>query len=100
MDPHHPLCGQRLQLLSLTCARGPAFIAVALPDGRRRLLRRAATDLDQPAAPIPSVAVLRISARTLVPLARRIRNMLAASIREVAHADAPIPDPASDTTPD
>ena len=51
-DPHHPLFGQRLKLLSLACSRGPAFIAVALPDGRRRLIRRAATDLEQRDPPV------------------------------------------------
>ena len=41
-----------MTLLSLSCSRGPAFIAVALPDGRRRLIRRAATDLEQPLGPL------------------------------------------------
>src|SRR3954470_468370 len=33
-DPRHPLFGQQLKLLSLSCGRGPAYIAAALPDGR------------------------------------------------------------------
>ena len=41
-----------MTLLSLSCSRGPAFIAVALPDGRRRLIRRAATNLEQPLGPL------------------------------------------------
>ncbi|MBV9776496.1 MAG: hypothetical protein JO143_05550, partial [Acetobacteraceae bacterium] len=77
--------GQQLTLLSLTCGRGPAFVAVALPDGRRRLLRRTATDLDRPLA-LP-VALPRISARALLPLARHIRSMLAASNTEALHAN-------------
>jgi len=84
-DPHHPLFGRELELLSLACSRGPAFIAVALPDGRRRLLRRAATDLEQP--PALQAALPRISARALLPLARHIRSMLAASSEEAFHAD-------------
>lgn len=48
IDPQHPLRGERLALLSLSCSRGPNFIAIGLPDGRRRLIRRAATDIDQP----------------------------------------------------
>jgi hypothetical protein len=44
-DRHHALCGQLLPLASLHSARGPAYIVVALPDGRRRSLRRTSTDL-------------------------------------------------------
>ena len=36
-DPRHRLSGQCLAVLSLACVRGPRFIAIALPDGRRRL---------------------------------------------------------------
>jgi hypothetical protein len=46
MDPSHPLFGKTLKLLSERCGRGKAFIAVALQDGRRRLVLRSATDLD------------------------------------------------------
>ena len=92
-DPHHPLFGRELELLSLACSRGPAFIAVALPDGRRRLLRRAATDLEQP--PAPQAVLPRVSARALLPLARHIRSMLAASSEEVFHADRPQSDPST-----
>jgi len=83
------LFGQQLTLLSLTCGRGPAFVAVALPDGRRRLLRRTATDLDRPLAlPVAlPVALPRISARALLPLAWHIRSMLAASNTEALHAN-------------
>ena len=81
-DPRHPLFGQRLTVLDLSCSRGPRFIAVALLDGRRRLIRRAATELEHPATtdlPVPLV-----SARTLLPLARHVRGMLAASSTEPA----------------
>src|SRR3954451_12592618 len=33
-DQHHALCGQLLPLVSLHSARGPAYVVVALPDGR------------------------------------------------------------------
>ncbi|MFC7556706.1 hypothetical protein ACFQU7_37565 [Pseudoroseomonas wenyumeiae] len=88
-DPRHPLFGQRLRLLSLTCGRGPAFVAVALADGRRRLLRRAETDLERPLA--PEAALPRISARALLPLAQHIRSMLAVSRQEASHAEPPHP---------
>ena len=92
-DPRHPLCGQRLQVLSLTCARGPRFIAVALPDGRRRLIRRAAIELEHPVQ--PEQAVARISVRMLLPLARHIRRVVAASPEEATYADTPQPSPTS-----
>lgn len=80
IDPQHPLRGERLALLSLSCGRGPNFIAVGLPDGRRCLIRRAATDLDQPAMIEP--VVQRVSVRTLLPLARHLRRILATSQEE------------------
>jgi hypothetical protein len=86
-DPDHPLFGQQLKLLSLSCGRGPTYIAVALPDGRRRLMRRAATDLERPLA--PRMVLPLISVRTLLPLARHIRNMLAPSNEEVCHVNSP-----------
>jgi Family of unknown function (DUF5372) len=96
-DPQHPLVGQRLTVLSLLCARGPRFIAVALPDGRRRLIRRAATDLERPGA--TELPVPRVSARTLLPLARLVRSVLAASSAEPADAVPSPPDPASTPAP-
>ena len=96
-DPGRPLFGQALKLLSLRCSRGPGFLALSLPDGRRRLVPRAATDLDRPLA--SAVALPRISVRTLLPLARRIRSMLAASCTEACHADTlPSPGPPAATT--
>jgi hypothetical protein len=46
-DPHHALYGQRLELVSSSSARGPRHVTVALADGRRRSVRRAATDLGE-----------------------------------------------------
>lgn len=78
------LSGQCLAVLSLACARGPRFIAVAPPDGRRRLIRRAVTDLERPTT--VQVPVPRISARTLLPLARYIQSVVTASGTEIVHA--------------
>jgi hypothetical protein len=86
-DPRHPLFGQQLKLLSLSCGRGPAYIAAALPDGRRRLVRRAATDLERPLAPRTVLPI--ISVRTLLPLARHIRSMLSTPSEEVSHVNLP-----------
>jgi hypothetical protein len=78
-----------LQLVPLRSARGPAYIVVELPDGRRRSLRRSVTDLAGVVEATPSAAreAPRISARTLLPLARHLATSLAASAVEVPHAD-------------
>jgi Family of unknown function (DUF5372) len=98
-DPRHPLSGQRLTLLSQVCARGPGFIAVALADGRRRLVARSATDLDR-LPPAAEPAMPRVSVRTLLPLARHVRRMLAPSTEEVLHADPSPSDPPSPSVDD
>ena len=85
-DRHHALCGQLLPLVSLHSARGPAYIVVALPDGRRRSLRRASTDLAG-TAEAPVYDGPRISAGTLLPLARHIVACLAIAVEEVIHDD-------------
>jgi hypothetical protein len=85
-DRHHALCGQLLPLVSLHSARGPAYIVVALPDGRRRSLRRASTDLAG-TAEAPLYDGPRISAGTLLPLARHIVACLAIAVEEVIHDD-------------
>jgi len=85
-DRHHALCGQFLPLVSLYSARGPAYIVVALPDGRRRSLRRASTDLAG-TAESPLYDGPRISVGTLLPLARHIVACLAVAVEEVIHDD-------------
>src|SRR3954464_14506328 len=89
-DRHHALCGQLLPLVSLRSARGPAYIVVALPDGRRRSLRRASTDLAG-AATASAVTSLcdgpRVSVGTLLPLARHIVAPPPNAVEEVTRAD-------------
>src|SRR3954447_4620724 len=94
-DRHHPLCGQLLPLVSLHSARGLAYIVVALPDGRRRSLRRASTDLAG-TAKAPLYDGPRISVGTLLPLARHIVACLAVAVEEVIHDDyaPPVAEPA------
>src|SRR3954447_17020557 len=76
-------------------ARGPAYIVVALPDGRRRSLRRASTDLAG-TAEAPLYDGPRINAGTLLPLARHILACLAIAVEEVTHDDyaPPVAEPA------
>jgi hypothetical protein len=85
-DRHHALGGQLLPLVSLHSARGPAYIVVALPDGRRRSLRRASTDLAR-TAEVPLYDGPRISTGTLLPLARHIVARLAIAVEEVTRDD-------------
>ena len=82
-DPRHALYGRRLAVLSLWASRGPEWISVALPDGRRRSIHRAATDLARPwpgdcRRPLVSV-------RTLLPLAHLVRDLLRISRGENPH---------------
>jgi hypothetical protein len=100
-DPHHALSGQQLRLVSLRSARGPAYVVVALSDGRHRSLRRSITDLAGAAAASPLTPVIplrngfRISARTLLPLARHIVAGLATPIEKVTRDDRSPPAAAS-----
>src|SRR4051794_5782112 len=89
-DRHHALCGQLLPLVSLHSARGPAYVVIALPDGRRRSLRRASTDLAGAAAASPVASLCdgpRISVGTLLPLPRHIVPRLAIAVEEVTYDD-------------
>jgi hypothetical protein len=88
-DRHHALCGQRLPLIAIRSPRGPAYLVVELPDGRRRSLRRSVTDLAGAAEATPSLErdAPRISARTLLPMARHVAASLAGPAEEVPHDD-------------
>ncbi len=83
-DPHHPLFSQRFTILPERSSRGPGFVVVTLPDGRQRSIRRAATDLGATAATAaePRPALLRASARTILPLAHHLARTLASSSKE------------------
>jgi hypothetical protein len=76
-------------MLADRSGRGPAYVAVVLPDGRRRSVRKAVTDLvalPRPAGPnLP-----RISIRTLIPLARHVNRILNLLTEEVIR-DEPAP---------
>lgn len=74
MDPTHPLFGKTLRLISEQCSRGKALVAVALEDGRRRLIARSATDLES--KKYHGREISWISARSLLPLARHIQCCL------------------------
>jgi hypothetical protein len=72
-DPHNFLFGHQLEMLKDRSGRGPAYVGVALPDGRPRAVR-ALTDLGEtPITSRPNAGDLpRISAPTLIPLLQHL----------------------------
>ncbi|WP_350314058.1 DUF5372 family protein [Mesorhizobium opportunistum] len=85
IDPRHGLAGQRLELVSSRSARGPAFVVVRLPDGRRRSIRRSVTDLAaaSPEEQDASKPLACINVRTLLTLMQHLNSTLASRIEEV-----------------
>jgi hypothetical protein len=90
-DPHHFLFGHRLEVLKERAGRGPAYVVVALPDGRRRAVRIASTDLAETLITSrPNAADLpRISARTLIPLMQHLSASLSLLNEKVIRDDPP-----------
>jgi hypothetical protein len=90
-DPDHFLFGQRLEVLKERSGRGPDYVVVALPDGRRRAVRIASTDLGK--TPITSghnaADLPRISARTLIPLMQHLSASLSLLDEKVIRDDPP-----------
>ncbi|MCW2239217.1 hypothetical protein [Azospirillum canadense] len=82
----HSLYGQRLQVAPEASSRGPDWLTVFLPDGRRRHVHRAATDLisDTDGGTSREPCEARISARTLLPLADCLRALLKVSKGDAA----------------
>ncbi|WP_210205930.1 hypothetical protein, partial [Bradyrhizobium algeriense] len=90
-DPHHFLFGHRLEVLKERSGRGPAYVVVALPDGRRRGVRIASTDLTETSIAFrPNAADLpRISVRTLIPLMQHLSASLSLLDEKVIRDDPP-----------
>lgn len=90
-DPHHFPFGHRLGVLKERSGRGPAYVVVALPDGRPRAVRIASTDLaETPITSRPDAAELpRISARTLIPLMQHLSASLSLLDEKVIRDDPP-----------
>ena len=86
----HALAGQKLRVVSLRSSRGPAFVLVALPDGRHRSIRRSITDLaTEPFRNLQDSIEesYPVSVRTLLALARylaaRRANIEATSVTQL-----------------
>ncbi|WP_368856661.1 hypothetical protein [Chelativorans sp. ZYF759] len=78
--------------MSSRSARGPAFVVVRLPDGRRRSIRRSVTDLA--AAPAEErgapKSLPRISVRTLLTLMHHLNSTLTSRNEEVIRDEHPV----------
>ena len=95
LSRRHGLFGQVLPIVSLRSARGPKFIMVRLPDGRRRSIPRSITDLaGEPFSNGLDDSIeesLRISVRTLLPLAHFL-TARSSSLEETGDERAASPD--------
>src|SRR5208282_148779 len=83
-DTQHCLFGKRLAVFRERSGRGPAYLVVELPDGRKRSIRITSTDFA--ATVITSGAtpnLPRISVRTLIPLVQHLNANLALLAKEV-----------------
>ena len=72
VSTRHALFDQVLPVLAMRSARGPKFVLVSLPDGRKRSIPRSITDLGREPFRNHHDSIeesLRISVRTLLPLA-------------------------------
>ena len=71
----------------------PAYVVVALPDGRRRSVRIASTNLaEAPTMPGPDIPSLpRISVRTLIPLMQHLSANLSLLAEKVIRDGPPTP---------
>ena len=80
-------------MLKERSGRGPAYVVVELPDGRRRSIRIASTDLAETInLPARTAADLpRISARTLIPLVQHLSANLSLLAEKVIRDDPPTP---------
>ena len=96
-DAQHSLFGQRLALTNERSGRGPAYVIVRLPDGRRRSIQITATDLStsDSSARMPAANVPRVSVRTLIPLAQHLDRILNLLTEEVIRDEPTSPSASS-----
>jgi uncharacterized protein DUF5372 len=87
-DPQHPLYGQTFSILRTRSSRRNSRVVLILPNGHTRTVSRSVTDIDRP--PVESSTVLPISAATLLPLARYIRDKVLAREEQSYDASSPV----------
>jgi hypothetical protein len=78
------LFGKKLAVIRERSGRGPTYVVVELPDGRKRPIRIASTDLAAMVITSGAASDLpRISIRTLIPLVQHLSANLALLAEEV-----------------
>src|SRR5271170_6423204 len=83
-DTQHCLFGKRLAVFRERSGRGPAYLVVELPDGRKRSIRITSTDFAGTVITSGATPNLpRISVRTLIPLVQHLNANLALLAKEV-----------------
>ena len=92
-DRRHCLFGHRLAVLQDRSGRGPAFVVVVLPDGRKRSIPIDSTDLSLPIFTSDKLApdLPWISVRTLIPLVQHLSANLKLLAEEVIRDDSTSP---------
>lgn len=76
-------------MLKERSGRGPAYVVVALPDGRPRAVRIASTDIAETLIRPNAGDLPRISARTLIPLMQHLSASLSLLDEKVIRDDPP-----------
>jgi hypothetical protein len=85
-DTTHPLYGQTFPRLTVRVNRSKTHVTVLLPNGRRRSVPKASTDLERPVEQaLVSPSLSAISVRTILPLARFVQQLKQA--KEESHAE-------------
>jgi hypothetical protein len=82
-DPRHCLFGKRFSVSGERSGRGPAYVVIALPDGRTRSIRIASTDLAGAVFASGAAADLARINRMLIPLVQHLGANLAVLAEEV-----------------
>ncbi len=90
-DPHHWLFEHRLSVVAERSGRGPGYVVVALPDGRRRPVRINSTNLAGAslAREVARVDVPRITVWTLIALVQHLSANLNRLAEEVIRDEPP-----------
>jgi hypothetical protein len=90
----HALYGQQLELIQFVSDRGPTWVTVRVPNGSRRNVRRALTDLAQPLADSKSPPL--ISGRILLRVVNHAEALSRCLEEEKRHGEDDVADDIGD----
>jgi hypothetical protein len=86
--PRHALYGQQLEIVQLISDRGATWVTVRVPNGTRRNIKRAHTDLAQP---LPdSKSSLIVSAAVALRVARFVAALSSGGEKEPGDDEEPV----------